>query len=88
MADNLRVLYAIYKIGIAPTGSASFTTVHGVQSAGMTTTFNLEQVFEIGQIAIYENIEGIPDVELTLEKVCDGWPPIVTLVSQNSSAST
>ena len=88
MADNLRVLYAIYKLGIAPVGSESFDTIHGLQSAGMTTTFNLEQVFEIGQIAIYENIEGIPDVELTLEKVCDGWPPIITLVSQNATASS
>lgn len=88
MSDNLRVLYAIYKLGIAPIGSYNYTTVHGLQSCGMTTTFNLEQVFEIGQIAIYENIEGIPDVEVTLEKVCDGWPPMFTLVSQNATAST
>ena len=26
------------------------------------STFNLEQAFELGQIEIYENIEGTPDV--------------------------
>ena len=48
--------------------------LHGVQSVGINTTFNLEQVFELGQIHIYENIEGVPDVEVTLEKVLDGYP--------------
>jgi len=88
MSANKRVFYAIKKAGIAPIGSNNFTTIHGLQSAGVTTTFNLEQVFEISQIGIYENIEGIPDVEVTMEKVLDGWPPIVTLVSQNASSSS
>jgi|688.fasta_scaffold00067_118 hypothetical protein len=48
--------------------------LHGVQSVGINTTFNLEQVFELGQIHIYENIEGVPDIEVTLEKVLDGYP--------------
>ena len=40
--------------------------------SGMTSSFNLEQVFEFGQIQIYENIEGVVDVEVTVEKVIDG----------------
>lgn len=48
-------------------------TVHGLQSIGVNTRFNLEQVFEIGQLAIYENIEEIPDIEVTTEKVLDGY---------------
>ena len=55
--------------------------VHGVQSIGITTNFNLEQVFELGQIDIYENIEGIPDVEITLEKVLDGYPLIYLMAT-------
>ena len=60
------------------TGTASsdpenrWTAAHGVQSVAVTTTFNLEQAFELGQLAIYENIEGVPDIELTASKVC-GW---------------
>lgn len=87
MANN-RVFYAVYALGIANHNSTSFTPIHGLQSAGLTTTFNLEQVFEIGQIDIYENIEGIPDIELTLEKVLDGYPPIYCLSTrQGTSAS-
>ena len=48
---------------------------------GMTTTFNLEQAFELGQLAIYENIEGIPDVSIEIEKVLDGYCPIYVLAT-------
>jgi hypothetical protein len=85
---NKRVFYAIYKAGIAPLGSTNYETIHGLQNMGVTTTFNLEQVFEISQINIYENIEGIPDVEVTLEKVLDGWPPVLTLATQGAAAAT
>lgn len=54
--------------------SGSTQILHGVQSVGINTTFNLEQVFELGQIHIYENMEGVPDIEVTLEKVLDGYP--------------
>jgi hypothetical protein len=47
----------------------------------MTTNFNLEQAFELGQIEIYENIEGTPDVEVTMEKVLDGHPLIYHMAS-------
>lgn len=88
MAANKRVFYAITKVGFAPVGSNNFTTAHGVQSVSTTTTFNLEQVFELAQLAIYENIEGVPDVEMTAEKVLDGWPPLVTLATQGAAAAT
>ena len=55
--------------------------VHGLQSIGITTNFNLEQVFELSQIEIYENIEGIPDVEVSLEKVLDGYPLMYHMAS-------
>jgi hypothetical protein len=82
VSSNKRIYYAVQKVGIAPPGSASFETIHGVQSVGMTTNFDLDQAFELGQVAVYENIEGIPDVELTMEKVLDGWCPIYLLATQ------
>jgi hypothetical protein len=82
---NKRIFYAVHKAGIAPNGSLNFETIHGLQTLGITTTFNLEQVFEIGQISIYENIEGIPDVEITMEKVLDGWAPVYCLATQADS---
>lgn len=88
MPANKRVFYAIEKAGVAPIGSSAYETIHGLQSIGITTTFNLEQVFELGQLAIYENIEGIPDIEVNTEKVLDGWAPVYLLATQADDTGT
>ena len=67
------------------TSSTAWTVAHGVQSVAVTTTFNLEQAFELGQLSIYENIEGVPDIEVTLSKVLDGYPLLYTLATHNGS---
>lgn len=86
---NRRIFYACQAVGLAQDGSSSYTEIRGLQSVGINTTFNLEQVFEIGMISIYENIENIPDVEITLEKVLDGHPLIYHLAtSRNSTVGT
>ena len=61
------------------------TVAHGVQSVGLTTTFNLEQVFELGQLAIYENVEGTPDIEVTMTKVMDGYIPLWCLSTSDQT---
>jgi hypothetical protein len=78
MAQN-RIFYAIQALGIEAAatdegleGAAAITWMKGVQSVGITTNFNLEQVFELGQLAIFENIENVPEIEVTAEKVIDG----------------
>jgi hypothetical protein len=85
MSTNDRIFYACQAVGIQPHGDggsvAATEVIHGLQSVGVTTNFNLEQAFELGQIEIYENIEGTPDVEVTLEKVLDGYPLIYHLAS-------
>lgn len=96
MANNRRIYYAAEALGIAPytdtqnspSTSTSFKDIRGLQSLGINTKFNLEQVFEIGQLAIYENIENIPDVEITLEKVLDGYAPIYLSATQGAGAAT
>lgn len=90
MSSN-RVFYASQAVGFKadgvegkiPTGAE----IHGAQSLGITTNFNLEQVFELGQIEIYENIENIPDIEVTIEKVLDDTPLIYHIASSGSSSS-
>ena len=89
---NKRVFYAAKKVGIGPVGAAGgggedFRQLHGIQSVGITTTFNLEQTFELGQLAIYENIEGIPDVSIDIEKVLDGYCPVYLLATGSSTSS-
>jgi hypothetical protein len=73
---NDRIFYACQGVAIQGHGHndnvATNEMIHGLQSVGVTTNFALEQAFELGQIEIYENIEGTPDIEVTLEKVLDG----------------
>ncbi len=84
--SNRRVFYAVQQVGFAADGSNTFTSVHGLQSVGINTKFNLEQAFEMGQISIYQNIENIPDVEITMEKVIDGYPLIYHLATKGATS--
>ena len=90
MSSN-RVFYAVEAVGIKTDGVAGKVPIgaeiHGLQSAGVTTTFNLEQVFEKGQIEIYENIETLPEIEVTLEKVLDDTPLIYHIASSGAAGA-
>lgn len=91
MANN-RIYYAIQQVAMGPSGSE--VVLHGLQSIGITSTFNLEEVFELGQLALYENAETTPDVEVTTQKVLDGYPLLYTqatelgCTSDNSAVAT
>lgn len=92
---NARVYYPVHAVGFQQLGFpygqndiTGYRAVKGAQSVGQTVNFNLEQVFQLGQAAIYENIENIPDVELTVEKVLDGHPLIQHLATPTAVAST
>lgn len=98
-APNNRIFYACQAVEIGkyltnptdadpPSTPPTMQPVHGVQSVGINTTFNLEQAFELGQISIYENIEGLPDVEVTMEKVLDGYPLIYHLATSGATADS
>ena len=88
MAKNKRIYYAIQQVGLGPNNAGGVTEIHGVQSIGMTTNFNLAQVFEFGQLEIYENIEDIPDVEVSLTKVLDGYPLIYHLATSSTESTS
>jgi len=92
MANN-RIFYAIQQVAIKGDDSAqdggpagTYTVANGVQGVGMTTTFNLDQAFELGQLSIYENIEGVPDIEMTVSKVLDGYALLWHLATIDSSS--
>jgi len=48
----------------------------GMQSITMSTNFNRETVFQLGQVELYEYSERQPEIEVTLEKVIDGTKPL------------
>ena len=60
MSLNDRIFYATQAVGIHGHGDGGNVLpaemVHGLQSVGINTTFNLEQAFELGQIEIYEKV--------------------------------
>ena len=89
MARNQRIFYAcqaviICREGVEPTSAG---VVKGLQSVGMSSNFSLDQVFEMGQLEIYENIEDVADIEVTLEKVIDGEKLIFSLASDAKCAT-
>ena len=53
----------------------------GVQTASIGTTFNLEDKFTLGQLDAYENVEGIPEIEVTVENCLDGTKPLWLMVT-------
>lgn len=87
MAQN-RVFWAVQAVGFAPLGSETFTAARGVQSVGVTAQFNLSPVQQLGQSRIYENIEDIPNVEIQMQKVLDGFPLLYHLATKGSPSAT
>jgi hypothetical protein len=85
MAANNRIYYASQSVQLTPQnsdGSIISTTGYipqGLQSVGMTTNFSLQPVFQLGQLELYDNLENVPEVEVTLNKVVDGTPPLYAM---------
>ena len=89
---NQRIYYAVEQVMIRPDGTGNgFQTVagawqsgnvmHGIQSFSTTTNFNLKPVFELGQLAVYQQLEDIPDIEVNASKLIDGYCPIYLMAT-------
>lgn len=89
MATNDRIFYAVQAVIIKPTGRDPNANgvVKGLQSVGMNSTFTLDQIFEIGQLEIYENVENVADVDVSLTKVIDGETLIWTHASFDGTSA-
>ena len=88
MPANNRIYYASQAVLLQPQNSdgtslfnsgTSWYAPQGLQSVGMTTNFALQPVFQLGQLELYENLENVPDVEVTLNKVLDGTPTLFAM---------
>lgn len=89
---NKRVFYACEGVAIGKvdptTGVGSeLEFVHGVQSIGMNTNFNVEAVFELGQSAPYDQVETNPEIEFTIEKLIDGYPFIYHMATSGADSN-
>jgi hypothetical protein len=89
-----RIYYACQSVQInGPSGTVTgknplYDTVQGLQSVGMNTNFNLEPIYQMGQIELYDNYEEIPEVEITLSKVLDGFPTIYSMSMGSGSLAS
>jgi len=52
--------------------SVSGTTVEGAQSVGISINYSLEQAFQLGRLAVYDNIVTDGEVTITASKNLDG----------------
>lgn len=94
-----RIYYANQQAGFKGQSAAgttsspnyTFTAAHvikGLQSVGYSSTFNSRQVFEICQNSIYENIEDLPEVNVTMSKILDGCTLLYHHATQDADSPT
>lgn len=83
-----RFFYAVEGLGVAPESSLVFVNAHGVQSVGLNTNFNLQQIHELGMLGVYDQPEGAPEVEVSAEKVLDGNALLGHLSTRNAPDAT
>jgi hypothetical protein len=81
MATNKRIFYATQGVKLTPVnqdGVAAGTPFipGGIQSVGINTNYNIERVFQLGQLELYDTVENNPEVQVTLNKVFDGTKPL------------
>lgn len=74
-----RVFYASQGVSVGG------TVVQGAQSVGVTSNFTLEQAFQLGQLALYNNVVTNPEVTVTISKVLDGESTIYNLATGGGS---
>lgn len=92
MPTNNRVFYATQLIHLNPQNtdgsviSSQNYTPLGVQSVGITTNFNLTEVFSVGQLEVYDQPEDLPEIEVTMNKVFDGTPLLYHLCMAGGTA--
>lgn len=88
MPTNNRIFYATQLVLLnpqngegTPKGASGpvWYSPRAVQSLGITTNFNLTEVFSLGQLEVYDQPEDLPDIEVTMTKVFDGTPLLYTM---------
>lgn len=88
MVANNRTFYASQGLLLRPqttadngdiTIGANWKSPKGIQSVGITTNFALTQIFQMGQIELYDRAEEVPEIQVTINKIMDGTCPLYLL---------
>ncbi len=81
-----RVYYSSQGVAVG-LQTGTFATVEGGQSVGISANFSLEQAFQMGRIAIYDNIMTDGEVTITTSKILDGNDTIYKLATAAAGLS-
>jgi len=83
--SNNRIYYASQTAQLRPQ-DAEGTSLYpywyqplGLQSVSMSTSFDLQQAFQLGTVELYDNVENVPNVEVTLNRVIDNTTPLYAM---------
>lgn len=85
---NYRITYASNAMAVKADGETVWTPIHGLQTATLNTNFTQEQVYEMGQLEPYENLETLPNIEVQVERVLDGEALLYHIATQNATSNT
>jgi hypothetical protein len=66
---------AVGSTGYTPNVAGLSQILNGVQSVGISSTVEFEQLFELGHLEIFENVEGVASCEVTMERVLPAGSP-------------
>ena len=88
--SNLRTFYACQAVAVAPVipnadgvtfSSGTYNYIRGAQSVGLNSSFDTENLFELGQLEIYDAVLNLPQIEITIEKILDGYKTVYGLLA-------
>jgi hypothetical protein len=84
--SNERIYFATQQVALKPvTGNIEYDKVKGAQTVSVSETFPSQEIFQLGRLEVYEQLEDLPDVEITLTKVLDGCPLAYCLATQTAT---
>ncbi len=86
--QNQRVFFPCQSVGIAPFSTpGSPKTIRGQQVIGFSTRIPITFIKELGHLPTYSSYEELPEIEISFEKVLDGYAPVYCHATQDAVSS-
>jgi len=88
MARCDRIYFAVQQLAIAREGSSTYTAVKGAQTLSLGLDVPLQEIFQLGRLEVYQQLEDLPDTNVSVDKVLDGNPLIYHLATRDATTPT
>lgn len=83
-----RIYYATQQIAISPNDTVDYEPVKGGQTLSLSQDFPSQEIFQLGKLAIYAQLEDLPNMDVSLTKVLDGCPLAYLLATRRADYPT